>query len=186
MQSEFQNEVEDREAGETSAWRRLRERFREPTYPTRKMAVRGAFLSLLVVSAVFGIMVGLMLVYSINLPQMEELARYRPSTTTELYDIHGKVFGSFALERRDRRAVYRVSGAIETGYFLDRRQRTSRQMAASIWFARPSAAYHDVHSKGRGAGRVDADDAVVAQSFSFVREDVCERKIQEIFLTLAD
>jgi penicillin-binding protein 1A len=39
-------------------------------------------------------------VYSIDLPQMEDLAHYHPNTTTELYDIHGKVFGSFALERR--------------------------------------------------------------------------------------
>ena len=43
---------------------------------------------------------GLILVYSIDLPQMDDLARYRPNTTTELLDVHGKVFGSFALERR--------------------------------------------------------------------------------------
>ena len=64
------------------------------------MAVRATFLVLLGLSAVFGVMCGLMLVYSIDLPQMDDLARYRPNTTTELLDIHGKVFGSFALERR--------------------------------------------------------------------------------------
>ncbi len=100
MQTLDQNEEEDREVGQKPAWRRFLDKFREPTYPTRKLAVRGAFFSLLIVSAVFGIMVGLMLVYSINMPQMDDLARYRPSTTTELYDIHGKIFGSFALERR--------------------------------------------------------------------------------------
>ena len=82
MQSNYQDEEEDRETGDKPAWRRFLEKFREPTYPTRKLAVRGAFLSLLIASAVFGVMVGLMLVYSINLPQMDELARYRPSTTT--------------------------------------------------------------------------------------------------------
>jgi len=51
-------------------------------------------------SAVFGVMCGLMLVYSIDLPQMDDLARYRPDTTTELLDIHGREIGSFALERR--------------------------------------------------------------------------------------
>jgi penicillin-binding protein 1A len=45
-------------------------------------------------------MCGLMLVYSIDLPQMDDLVRYQPATTTELYDIHGRIFGSFSLERR--------------------------------------------------------------------------------------
>ena len=90
---------------ERPAWRRILDHVREPKYPTRKIAVRSAFLILLGVSAVFGMMVGLMLVYDINLPQMEQLARYRPSTTTELYDIHGRIFGSFALEPPRRRAL---------------------------------------------------------------------------------
>ena len=63
-------------------------------------AARDVSYVLLGLSAVFGALCGLMLVYSIDLPQMDDLARYRPNTTTELYDIHGKVFGSFALERR--------------------------------------------------------------------------------------
>ena len=74
--------------------------FREPEFRSRKIASRAAFLLLLSASAVFGVMVGLLLVFSINLPQISELERYHPSTTTDLYDIHGKVFGSFALERR--------------------------------------------------------------------------------------
>ncbi len=45
-------------------------------------------------------MCGLMLVYSIDLPQIEDLERYRPNTTTELLDIKGREIGSFALERR--------------------------------------------------------------------------------------
>ena len=64
------------------------------------MARKFTFYTLLGLSAVFGAMCGLMLVYSIDLPQMDDLTRYRPSTTTELLDVHGKVFGSFALERR--------------------------------------------------------------------------------------
>jgi len=42
----------------------------------------------------------LTLVYSVDLPQVDELEHYRPSTTTQLYDVHGRIFGSFALERR--------------------------------------------------------------------------------------
>ena len=51
-------------------------------------------------SAIFGSLLGLVLVYSIDLPQMKELIRYRPESTTVLYDVHGRIFGSFALQRR--------------------------------------------------------------------------------------
>jgi penicillin-binding protein 1A len=71
-----------------------------PAYPTRHIAVRATFLILLGLSCLFGVMCGLMLVYSIDLPQMDDLVRYRPNTTTELLDIHGREIGSFALERR--------------------------------------------------------------------------------------
>jgi penicillin-binding protein 1A len=80
-------------------WRAVR-RFPFADVRNRHLAARASALALLAASAVFGVMLGLILVYSINLPQMTDLERYRPSTTTDLYDIHGRVFGSFAQERR--------------------------------------------------------------------------------------
>jgi penicillin-binding protein 1A len=78
-------------------WRAVRRfPFGEADVRNRKLAARAAVLALLAASAIFGVMLGLILVYSINLPQMTELERYRPSTTTNLYDIHGQIFGSFA------------------------------------------------------------------------------------------
>src|SRR6201984_820375 len=59
------------------------------------------FFALLVVAAtLIGATTGLLLVYSTDLPQVEELERYRPSSITELYDDHGRIIGSFALQRR--------------------------------------------------------------------------------------
>jgi len=57
-----------------------------------------AFLVLL--SAGIGATSGLLLVYTVDLPQVDELERYRPSSVTELYDDQGRVIGSFALQRR--------------------------------------------------------------------------------------
>ena len=71
-----------------------------PDYPSRRAAVQRTFLVLLGMSALFGGMAGLAVVYSIDLPQMEDLAKYRPNTTTELLDVKGREIGSFALERR--------------------------------------------------------------------------------------
>ena len=38
--------------------------------------------------------------YSTDLPQVDELEKFRPSSITELYDDQGRIIGSFALQRR--------------------------------------------------------------------------------------
>ncbi len=55
---------------------------------------------LLLVSASIGALTGLGLVYSVDLPQIQELGNYRPISNTVLYDDQGREFGSFALQRR--------------------------------------------------------------------------------------
>jgi len=70
---------------------------------------------LLGLSSLFGVMCGLILVYTIDLPQMDDLVRYRPNTTTELLDIHGREIGSFALERRVVASVRGISTRAAAG-----------------------------------------------------------------------
>src|SRR6185437_6371675 len=63
--------------------------------------VRTLILGVLVLfSAAIGALGGLFLVYSTDLPEVQELEHYRPVSSTELYDIHGNEIGSFALQRR--------------------------------------------------------------------------------------
>src|SRR4030088_3796736 len=66
----------------------------------RKFVGRVLFALLVLVSALVGATVGLLLVYTTDLPQVDALEAYRPSSITELYDDHGRVIGSFALQRR--------------------------------------------------------------------------------------
>ena len=66
----------------------------------RKVVGRVLFALLVLVSALVGATVGLLLVYTTDLPQVDALEAYRPSSITELYDDHGRVIGSFALQRR--------------------------------------------------------------------------------------
>jgi penicillin-binding protein 1A len=72
-----------------------------PAHRRRKLAGRSALAVLLALAAVTGSLAGLMLVYSADLPQINDLENYRPSTTTDLYDRKGRIIGSFALERRE-------------------------------------------------------------------------------------
>ncbi|PYX35819.1 MAG: hypothetical protein DMG75_12765 [Acidobacteria bacterium] len=66
----------------------------------RRLVGRVLFVLLVLVAALLGATIGLLLVYSTDLPQVEELEHYRPSSITEVYDDHGRVIGSFALQRR--------------------------------------------------------------------------------------
>jgi penicillin-binding protein 1A len=61
---------------------------------------RLAFVFLLLCSILFGAAVGLLFVYGIDLPQIQELETYRPDIITELYADNGQPIGTFALERR--------------------------------------------------------------------------------------
>src|SRR5579884_784427 len=59
-----------------------------------------AFSVLVGIAAAIGAAVGVLLVYTTELPEVTELEHYRPSSVTELYDDQGKIVGSFALQRR--------------------------------------------------------------------------------------
>jgi penicillin-binding protein 1A len=66
----------------------------------RKLVGRVLFGLLVLLSALVGATAGLLLVYTTDLPQVEQLEHYRPSSITELYDDQGRIIGSFALQRR--------------------------------------------------------------------------------------
>src|ERR1700694_2798384 len=66
----------------------------------RRLVGRVLFGLLVLVSILVGATTGLLLVYTTDLPQVDALEAYRPSSITELYDDHGRVIGSVALPRR--------------------------------------------------------------------------------------
>lgn len=139
-------------------------------------------LLLLAASALFGVMLGLMLVYSINLPQMAELERYRPSTTTELYDVHGKVFGSFALERRIVVPYSEFPPVLRQAIFSI--EDKDFESNAGLNLVRVvGAAYQDLHSHGKSQG-ASTITMQLARNLFLSSEKTYGRKLQEIFLTL--
>jgi penicillin-binding protein 1A len=173
--------------GETSSrsalWRAMRRfPFAEPEFRNRHIAARASFLLLLIVSAVFGVMIGLILVYSMNLPQIAELERYRPSTTTELYDIHGNVVGSFALERRVVEP-YSEFPAVLREAILSIEDKDFEHNGGINMVRMVEAAYQDVHSHGKAQG-ASTLTMQLARNLFLSSEKTYGRKLQEIFLTL--
>ncbi len=127
-------------------------------------------------------MLGLILVYSINLPQMTELERYRPSTTTDLYDIHGQIFGSFADQRRIV-VPYSEFPPILRGAIFSIEDKDFEHNGGINLVRVVEAAYEDVHTHGKVQG-ASTLTMQLARNLFLSSEKTYGRKLQEIFLAL--
>ena len=184
MPSLFHRETRLPELEVEPRWRQILRRvtLNGPDYPSRRIARRITFYALLGLSAVFGAMCGLMLVYSIDLPQMEDLARYRPNTTTELLDVHGRVFGSFALERRVVVPYSDFPVVLRQAIISIEDKSFERNWGVNLVRAM-GAAYRDLHAKGRAQG-ASTLTMQLARNLFLSSEKTYARKIQEVFLSM--
>jgi penicillin-binding protein 1A len=153
-----------------------------PAHGRRKLAGKFALAVLLVLAVITGSLAGLTLVYSVDLPQIHDLERYRPSTTTDLYDQKGRVIGSFALERREvvdyddfapvlRQAVI----SIEDKSFESHWGINVLRIAGALW--------HDLRSHGRGQG-ASTLTMQLARNLFLSPERTVGRKVQEAYLAI--
>jgi len=156
--------------------------FRDPDFRDRREAAQAGFLMLVLASAVFGVMMTLVLVYCINIPQMAELERYRPNTTTELYDIHGNVFGSFAIERRVVVPYSDIPPVLREA-ILSIEDKNFESSGGINPIRLVGAAYEDLHSKGKAQGGSTLT-MQLARNLFLSSEKTWGRKLQEIYLTL--
>ncbi len=150
--------------------------------PSKHRVARITFFLLLGVSAVFGAMCGLMLVYSVDLPQMDDLVRYRPSTTSTLYDIHGKAFGTFALERRVVVPYSELPSNLRNAIISIEDKSFEKNWGVNLLRA-VGAAYRDLHSKGRAQG-ASTLTMQLARNLFLSSEKTYGRKLQEVVLSV--
>jgi penicillin-binding protein 1A len=153
-----------------------------PAHRRRKLAGKFALSALLVLAVITGSLAGLTLVYSVDLPQIHDLERYRPSTTTDLYDQKGRIIGSFALERREvvgyddfapvlRQAVI----SIEDKSFESHWGINVLRIAGALW--------HDLRSHGRAQG-ASTLTMQLARNLFLSSERTVGRKVQEAYLAI--
>ncbi len=177
---------ETERAGATDAtlWQRLNAKLLlvESRLPGKRLLTRFTFLILLGMSSVFGALCGLLLVYSIDLPQMDDLARYRPNTTTELLDVHGKVFGSFALERRVVVPYTEFPPVLRQAIISIEDKSFESNWGVNLVRA-VGAAYRDLHASGRAQG-ASTLTMQLARNLFLSSQKTYGRKLQEVFLSM--
>ena len=117
----------------------------------RPLVGRFLFGLLVLFSAAVGAAAGLLLVYSTDLPQVEELERYRPSSVTELYDGKGRVIGTFALQRRVIAAYDDYPDVLRNALVSIEDKDFYRHSGVNVWRI-IGAAYRDLESGGKVQG----------------------------------
>ena len=151
-------------------------------YPSRRVASWRVFRILLLLSAGLGVMCGLVVVFAVDLPQMDELAKYRPNTTTELLDVHGREIGSFALERRVV-VPYSDLPPVLHDAIISIEDKSFEQNWGVNLFRAASAAYLDLHTHGRTQGASTLTMQLSRNLFLSAQKTYL-RKLEEIFLTV--
>jgi penicillin-binding protein 1A len=127
-------------------------------------------------------MCGLMLVYSIDLPEIDDLTRYRPNTTTELLDVHGRPFGSFALERRIVVPYSEFPPVLKQAILSIEDKSFQSNWGVNLVRAL-GAAYRDLHSKGKAQG-ASTLTMQLSRNLFLSSEKTYGRKLQEVILSM--
>jgi penicillin-binding protein 1A len=148
----------------------------------RKLTGRYALAALLILAVITGSLAGLMLVYSVDLPQIHDLERYRPSTTTDLYDRKGRIIGSFALERREVVNYDDFAPMLRQAVISIEDKSFESHWGINV-FRVAGAAWHDIRSHGRAQG-ASTLTMQLARNLFLSSERTSTRKIQEAYLAI--
>jgi penicillin-binding protein 1A len=150
--------------------------------PESRMVGRLLIGLMVLVSALIGATAGLLLVYSTDLPQVDQLEHYRPSSITELYDDQGRTIGSFALQRRVVVSYDDYPQVLRQALISIEDKDFYRHWGINVWRI-AGAAYRDIRSGGRVQG-ASTLTMQLARNLFLSPDRSFHRKIQEALLAV--
>jgi penicillin-binding protein 1A len=148
----------------------------------KKFVGRVLFGLLVLVSALVGATAGLLLVYTTDLPQVEALEAYRPSSVTEIYDDHERVIGSFALQRRVVASYDDFPPVLRDALVSIEDKDFYTHSGINFWRI-VGAAYRDIVSGGRVQG-ASTLTMQLARNLFLSPDRSFHRKVQETLLAI--
>ncbi len=148
----------------------------------RQLVGRVLFVLLVLVAVLIGATSGLLLVYTTDLPQVDALEAYRPSSITELYDDHGRVIGSFALQRRVVVGYDDFPPVLRDALISIEDKDFYKHSGINFWRI-VGAAYRDVESGGRVQG-ASTLTMQLARNLFLSPDRAFHRKVQETMLAI--
>src|SRR5579863_4514599 len=148
----------------------------------RKFVGRVLFSLLVLVSALVGATAGLLLVYTTDLPQVDALEAYRPSSITEVYDDRGRVIGSFALQRRVVSTYDDFPPILRDALVSIEDKDFYKHSGINFWRI-IGAAYRDIESGGKVQG-ASTLTMQLARNLFLSPDRRWQRKVQEAMLAI--
>src|SRR6201993_1052387 len=162
--------------------RTLYENLPEVEIGGRKLVGRVLFGLLVLISVLVGATAGLILVYTTDLPQIDALEAYRPSSITELYDDQGRIIGSFALQRRVV-ASYDDFPPVLRDALVSIEDKDFYTHSGINFFRIVGAAYRDIQSGGKVQG-ASTLTMQLARNLFLSPDRRWQRKVQEAMLAI--
>jgi penicillin-binding protein 1A len=148
----------------------------------RRLVGRVMLALLFLVAVLVGATTGLLFVYSTDLPQVEQLEHFRPSSTTELYDDQGRIIGSFALQRRVVASYNDYPPVLRDALISIEDKDFYRHWGVNVWRI-AGAAYRDIESGGKVQG-ASTLTMQLARNLFLSPDRSFHRKIQEALLAV--
>jgi penicillin-binding protein 1A len=148
----------------------------------RKLVGRVIFGLLVLASALVGAGAGLLLVYTTDLPQVDALEAYRPSSITGLYDDQGRVIGSFALQRRVVASYDDFAPVLRDALISIEDKDFYLHSGINFWRI-VGAAYRDIESGGKVQG-ASTLTMQLARNLFLSPDRSFHRKVQETMLAI--
>jgi penicillin-binding protein 1A len=144
---------------------------------------RVAFSVALLGSIAVGAAVGLLFVYSSDLPEIHALEDYRPDVVTELYADDGQPFGSFALQRRILLTYEQIPKVLKDGILVTEDQHFEEHWGVD--FPRVlQAAWHNLAHRRITEGASTLTMQLAGGLFLNRSDRSFRRKIQETLLAI--
>src|ERR1700675_1853360 len=148
----------------------------------RKFVGRVLLGLLVLVAVLVGATAGLLLVYTTDLPQVDALESYRPSSITDLYDDHERVIGSFALQRRVV-ASYDDFPPVLRNALVSIEDKDFYRHSGINFVRIVGAAYRDIASAGKVQG-ASTLTMQLARNLFLSPDRRWQRKVQEAMLAI--
>ena len=154
----------------------------EEAIASKKLVRRLLFALMVLVAALIGATAGLLLVYSTDLPEVEELEHYRPASITQLYDDQNRIIGSFALQRRVVASYEDFPPVLRDALLSVEDKDFFRHSGINLWRVF-GAAFRDIESGGKLQGG-STITMQLARNLFLSPDRSFHRKVQEALLAI--
>ncbi len=151
-----------------------------------KVARNAGIVALFIVTAMLGILSGVMFAYAGDLPQVSALDNYSPSTITRIYSSTAQVIGEFATQRRVVVGYDDINPLLRQAIIATEDAEFDRHFGVNIWriFV---AAVTDLVERRRAQGASTLTQQLarnLKEQFGLTNEKSFERKIREMILAI--